>query len=406
MMTKRATKSMGLAAMVCLAVVSQAGAAFHLWRINEVFSNADGRIQFIEFQECCGFNNEHFLAGVELTTNAHSFVFPSNLPHAMTADRFFIVGTAAFAALPGAPTPDYIIPDGFVDVTGDFIALRSSGFPFDSLTFNCGNLPIDGINSLNRNLTTGVNSPRNYADVTGSVVATLPSCTIDFESACPSTSPQCGASFSGGDGCDSGGPATCSSSGLFSYKITTAAPLTITFSADVRSLEMFFAHQGASSSGEMRFFDAVAGGNEVADPLLTNGDCLSVTPAMQRIAFPAAVRRVEVVATGGTVWIDDFRVSPISNDCNANGTADHCEMAADPSKDCNGNGALDVCEFPGCIGLLAGDVNCDSAANGADVQDFLETLLSGIYACQADVNQDGVVDEDDIDGFVTLLLSS
>ncbi len=145
---------------------------------------------------------------------------------------------------------------------------------------------------------------------TGAALAgQLPDCTIDFEAECPDAAPICGASFSGGNSCVFKGLESCYSSGLFSYKITSASPLTITLSADLITLDVFFVAQGAVS-GEMRFFDAEVGGNEVLPPLSTNGDCLLGMPDMQLVGFATPVRRIEVTATGGTIWIDDFRTNP------------------------------------------------------------------------------------------------
>ncbi len=142
----------------------------------------------------------------------------------------------------------------------------------------------------------------------------LPDCTIDFEENCPDFAPVCGASFSGGDGCLFEGLEFCYSSGFFAYKVTPAAPLTITLSGDLTSLDLFFAHQGVGASGTMHFFDAEVGGNEVGIPLATNGDCDVVMPPMHLLSFPTPVRRIEVTASGGrfdALWIDDFHVNPV-----------------------------------------------------------------------------------------------
>ncbi|HSC23530.1 MAG TPA: hypothetical protein VLG08_07460, partial [Casimicrobiaceae bacterium] len=45
-----------------------AQAAFHLFRIDQVFSNADGTIQYIVLRESTGTNNESFWQGNPLTT--------------------------------------------------------------------------------------------------------------------------------------------------------------------------------------------------------------------------------------------------------------------------------------------------------------------------------------------------
>ena len=67
-----------------------AKAEFHLFRIDQVYSNADGKVQYVVMRESTGSNGEYFWAGVQLeTTNAagikQQFRFPSNLPSANTA---------------------------------------------------------------------------------------------------------------------------------------------------------------------------------------------------------------------------------------------------------------------------------------------------------------------------------
>ncbi len=144
-------------------------------------------------------------------------------------------------------------------------------------------------------------------------LAELPTCTIDFDGACPNAGAVCGASFGGGGGCLVEGLANCYSTGLFSYKVQAASPLTITLDDDLTSLRLFFVHQGAGASGTMRFFDAAVGGNEVNAPgLVTNGDCLLSMPDPQEITFDAPVRRIEVTAANGALeaaWIDTFEVN-------------------------------------------------------------------------------------------------
>lgn len=129
-------------------------------------------------------------------------------------------------------------------------------------------------------------------------------CTINFEAACPDAQEICGASFAGGGSCFFAGKAFCYSSGLFSYLVEPVSPVTITLSADLIELQVFFAHVGAGASGEMRFFNAAD--DEIGMPIQTNGDCLAFMPALQTQVFAEGVRRIEVTATGGRVYIDDF----------------------------------------------------------------------------------------------------
>ncbi|MCH8314789.1 MAG: hypothetical protein IIA64_02345 [Planctomycetes bacterium] len=137
----------------------------------------------------------------------------------------------------------------------------------------------------------------------------LEPCTIDFEGACPNQGELCGAMFDGGSGCVIDFLPFCYSSGLFSYRIDPepGRPLTISLSGDLVSLEVFFANV-TGSTGEMRFFNA--DNKEVGEPLTTNGNCVQFMPDMQLVVFDVPVRFIEVTATDGQVYIDDFSINP------------------------------------------------------------------------------------------------
>ncbi len=192
----------------------------------------------------------------------------------------------------------------------------------------------------------------------------LPDCTIDFEVACPDAAPVCGATFTGGNGCAFEFLSFCYSSGVFSYKILPGVPLTITLSGDLNTFEVFFVHQ-TGSSGTMRFFDAIVGGNEILPPLVTNGNCLLGMLTSQFITFSTPVRRIEVTATGGAlnaVWIDDFHVNGFC------------------PEDVNGDGVVNVLDLidvllcfglPATPGCEAEDVNMDTVVNVLDLIDLL-----------------------------------
>lgn len=152
-------------------------AGSHLWRVNEVFSNADGSIQFIELHECCGAAAENFIGGHNMfcDVSGGNYVFPAHLA-GNTANRYLLLATVGFAALPGAPTPDYIIPANFFEKNGDTIRYSTIA-NYDFFTFGAGQLPTDGVNAIQLinfspdQFVTGVNSPTNYAGQTGSVNA-------------------------------------------------------------------------------------------------------------------------------------------------------------------------------------------------------------------------------------------
>ena len=177
--------------LVCFAINAQpAMASFHAWDITEIYSNADGTLQFIEWFTSS--NSQHLLAGHVVTTNANVYTFPGNLPSSGTGGHHFLMGTAGFAALPGAPPPDFIIPDGFIDTTGDTLRLRTSpvGTIWETFSFGAGELPTDGCHSLICALHSGaaclitdveVNSPTNFDGESGSVGTCCGDCPTDVD---------------------------------------------------------------------------------------------------------------------------------------------------------------------------------------------------------------------------------
>ena len=154
----------GFAAMLCLAFSAQA--SFHTFQINEIYSNADGNIQFIELREVQGASGQNFLGGASLSTGSgatqKTFKFPNNLPSSATGGKFVLIATQGFAAL-GLVVPDYIVPDGFLPLVSGSVNYAS----VDSVTYS--GLPNDGNTSITRTGVTQVNSPRNFAGATSTV---------------------------------------------------------------------------------------------------------------------------------------------------------------------------------------------------------------------------------------------
>jgi len=139
-------------------------------------------------------------------------------------------------------------------------------------------------------------------------VAPNPTCSENMDDRCPSSNPQCGASFSGGSGCLNSGLPMCYHSGMVGYRVDTDAPVTITFEPDIVGLRVFFAHQ-TGASGTMTFRDVE--GQTVGSALTTNGDCeAGPMPAIRELTFPTPVHTIQVTATGAPVWIDTFTVNP------------------------------------------------------------------------------------------------
>lgn len=167
-----------LAFLVLSFVCPPARAAFHLWDINEVYSSADGTVQFIEMRALSSGqqNLNTFGATIQSTNSAgvNTFSFPTNLP-ADTLNKFYILGTSNLASIPGGLTPNYIIPANFIrmPVGGGSAAVI---FPPNSgqATAAYTNLPTDGNSALLRSGSTFIvvptNSPRNFADQSNSIV--------------------------------------------------------------------------------------------------------------------------------------------------------------------------------------------------------------------------------------------
>ena len=167
-----------LCVAAALLVALPAGAAFHLWQMNELYSSADGRVQFLELTALS--SGQQFVAGHTITVTqggvSRSFTIPGNLP-GDSAGRRFLVGTESFQALaiPGGFRADFVVPDNFF-----FTGNGTINFAEFSDLWNYSGLPSDGTMSLNRDGSTATNSPRNFSGGTGTVV--LPTTTpLNFQ---------------------------------------------------------------------------------------------------------------------------------------------------------------------------------------------------------------------------------
>ncbi len=163
------------AAVVPLVVVAPVFAGSHTWDVVEAFSNGDGTIQFVEMK-CQGGANEINLNGKAVTSFAagNAYFFTENLPVNSTTDANILLATAAFAALPGAPTPDHIIPANFFSNSAE----PAPGIEFhtyDDFFFALSELPTNGKDSLNKlgvnNYVVLPNSPTNFGGDSGNVDA-------------------------------------------------------------------------------------------------------------------------------------------------------------------------------------------------------------------------------------------
>lgn len=148
-----------------------AHATFHEWRFDEIYSNASGTVQYIEFSNPS--NGETFLKNNTVTSAGHVFTFPVDLPVGTpTAAQRLLLATPGYFALKGVPLADYDLGfNNFFDPTGDTLVFAGG---LDTITLTSGQVPLDSLNALvrtspvtNSPLSTAVNSPTNVAGTTG-----------------------------------------------------------------------------------------------------------------------------------------------------------------------------------------------------------------------------------------------
>ena len=153
-------------ALVAAVVALPVTAAFHLWTMNELYSNADGSVQFLELTALTG--GQEFVNGHTLRSTIGATTQTLNMTHDLPGDstgKRLLIGTQGFAAL-GIVTPDFTVPNGFFSTGGGSL---NWGEGSDVWTY--GPLPAPNL-SLNRDGSTAVNSPRNYAGATGTIGST------------------------------------------------------------------------------------------------------------------------------------------------------------------------------------------------------------------------------------------
>ena len=172
-----------LTAILLAALALPAQATFHLWYVNEVYSNADGSVQFIEMKAAA--SGQQFIRGHTIRSTSgsttHSYTFPNDLPGDSAEGmgdpsgyyggyggevlyKTFLIGTQGFAAM-NVVAPDFVVPNGFLFPSGGTLV-----FGEGADTFTYGALPTDG-RSLDRNRNMAQNSPMNFAGASGTVSA-------------------------------------------------------------------------------------------------------------------------------------------------------------------------------------------------------------------------------------------
>jgi hypothetical protein len=156
-----------------------AGASFHTFVVDELYSNADGTVQFIVLHEAFGAGGQQFLQGHQLTVSHNGSVktmtFDHDLANGSTAGKRALIATQGFAAL-GVVTPDYVVPNGFLATDGATVNYAG----VDQLTY--ASLPTDGASALMRDGSVAPNVARNFAGQSG-IAPALPVSAVEFYNA-------------------------------------------------------------------------------------------------------------------------------------------------------------------------------------------------------------------------------
>jgi hypothetical protein len=140
--------------------------------IDQVYSNADGSVQFVVIRDDgerdCDSGENRWAGQTLVSTGAEpqrTYVFPNDLPTFRTARKHMLIATQGFAAL-GLITPDYVIPNGFLQIPqGRVIFANVSSVSYTAL-------PNDGIHAINSVGHVIQNTATNFAGASASVVPT------------------------------------------------------------------------------------------------------------------------------------------------------------------------------------------------------------------------------------------
>lgn len=164
---------------VCLAALAFAGSArasFHTWIIAEIYSSADGSVQFIELRENQNSGSQNSLNGRVITCTSslgtHTYTFSGNAFSSATANKTFLIGTSNLVSTPGGVKPDYIFTNAVPFLFANNGTVNFAGV--DSVNYT--NLPADGRGGMIRSgasmVVVATNSPKNFNAVSNSIVPT------------------------------------------------------------------------------------------------------------------------------------------------------------------------------------------------------------------------------------------
>ena len=163
---------------ITLAFASSVSAVFHTYRIEQIYSNSDGTVQFIVMHESQSSDGENLWGGHVLTAQGggivNSFTFPNDLPSSATSGTRVLIATEGFAAL-GVITPDYVVPDHFLSTTSGSVNFAD----VDQLGYS--SLPTDGVMALGGNGQPIQNLATNFAGQSVSISGSGPGTVANYE---------------------------------------------------------------------------------------------------------------------------------------------------------------------------------------------------------------------------------
>ncbi|MCS5581015.1 MAG: hypothetical protein NZ837_10855 [Gammaproteobacteria bacterium] len=131
------------------------------WQIREVFSNSDGRVQFIELYSPAF--NQNALSTLTIRVN-EQVIQPTIDTLGGTRNKHFLLATASFESETNGIVPDFILPERTIPTSG-VITIQIGTRTTRTFT----NLPLDGIFSVNAASEQFLNSPTNFAGEVGAL---------------------------------------------------------------------------------------------------------------------------------------------------------------------------------------------------------------------------------------------
>ena len=159
--------------------VTGAPAAATSFAIEQIYSNADGTVQFVVLHETLGLPNDNLWGGRTLTSthagSTRTFTFPADLSGTATAGKRVLVGSQGLATL-GLVAPDYVMPDGFLATDGATLAYAG----VDLVTYVA--LPANGADAIDRTGATIAALATNFAGATAALPA-LAVTAVEFRNA-------------------------------------------------------------------------------------------------------------------------------------------------------------------------------------------------------------------------------